>query len=261
MGSSFCSHILMQRSIQTYEQVVSVSLIYKKTSFLLTIATARHVSEIHAFAIDEEHFRFSSVDGSLILRTQVGFLAKNQLPDKAPESITIPRLSNICQRHNFNPLLCPVRAIKIYLKRTKSIRGSRTRLFIPTKGNRDIKKSTISKWIKFPIKMAYQSISKRQLPHLKIRARELRAVSASWAYFNFIPLDEVTKAAVWYSTSTFARFYLRDFQNQKANLHLLGPVVAAQKVVGARESGSTIRWKLATGQELSDTYSQISKGN
>ena len=29
MGSSFCSHILMQRSIQTYEQVISVSLIFK----------------------------------------------------------------------------------------------------------------------------------------------------------------------------------------------------------------------------------------
>ena len=50
-----------------------------KTSFLLTMATARHVSEIHAFAIDEECFRFSSIDGSLTLRTQVGLLVKNQL--------------------------------------------------------------------------------------------------------------------------------------------------------------------------------------
>ena len=94
------------------------------------------------------------MNGSLIVRTQVGFLAKNQLPDKAPESITIARLSNICQRQDFNRLLCPIRAIKIYLKRTKSIWGSRTRLFIPTKGNNDIKKSTISNWVKFAIKMA-----------------------------------------------------------------------------------------------------------
>ena len=46
-----------------------------KTSFLLTVGTARHVSEILAFAIDEEHFRFSSVDGSPTLRTQVGLFS------------------------------------------------------------------------------------------------------------------------------------------------------------------------------------------
>ena len=84
-----------------------------------------------------------------------------------------------------------MRAIKIYLKKTKSLRGSRIRLFIPTEGNHNIKKSTISNWVKFAIKMAYQSISKRRLPHLKIRAHELRALSFSWAYFNFIPLNEV----------------------------------------------------------------------
>ena len=37
-----------------------------KPSFLLAMATARNVSEIHAFAINEEYFRFSSVDGSLL---------------------------------------------------------------------------------------------------------------------------------------------------------------------------------------------------
>ena len=121
------------------------------------------------------------------------------------------------------------------LKRTKCIRGSRTRLFLPIKGNHEIRKSTISNLVKFAIKMAYHFISKRQLPHLKIRAHELRALSSPWAYFNFIPPDEVIKAAVWSSTSTFARFfarfYLRDFQN------LLGPVVAAQNVVGVEVGG------------------------
>ena len=51
-------------------------------------------SEVHAFSIDSDHLNFSNLDGSLILRTQVGFLAKNQLPSRAPDSITIPKLSN-----------------------------------------------------------------------------------------------------------------------------------------------------------------------
>ena len=227
---------------EPYEPLSTASLIHlsMKTAFLLTMATARRVSEIHAFSIDKEHLRFSSVDGSLTLRTQVGFLAKNQLPFKAPDSIFIPRLPKSHKSNNFNRLLCPVRAVKIYLKRTKSIRGNRTRLFIPTKGNHDINKSTISSWVKFTIKKAYKSISNRHIPLFKPRAHELRALSASWAYFNFIPLDEVIKAAVWSSSSTFAKFYLRDFQVQQANLRDLGSLVVAQKVVGG--GGPTFRF-------------------
>ena len=86
-----------------------------KTVFLVTMAMARRVSEVHAFSIDSGHLRFNNMDGSLILRTQVGFLAKNQLPSRAPDSITIPKLSNFCSKSdNFNRMLCPVRAVKIY---------------------------------------------------------------------------------------------------------------------------------------------------
>ena len=86
-----------------------------KTVFLVTLATARRVSEVHAFSIDSDHLRFSNLDGFLILRTQLGFLAKNQLPSRAPDSIIIPRLSNFCRKSdNFNRMLCPVSAVKIY---------------------------------------------------------------------------------------------------------------------------------------------------
>ena len=89
-----------------------------KTVFLVTLATARRVSEVHAFSIDSDHLRFSNLDGSLILRTQVGFLAKNQLRSRAPDSIIIPKLSNFCHKSdNFNRMLCPVRAIRFILIR------------------------------------------------------------------------------------------------------------------------------------------------
>ena len=218
-----------------FEPLHEASLLHlsMKTAFLLTMATARRVSEVHAFAIDKEHFRFSNIDGSLIIRTQVGFLAKNQLPTRAPDSIKIPKLSNFCAKNDsFSRLLCPIRAIKVYLKRTKILRKNRNRLFIPTRGDHDINKSTISKWVKYTIKHAYKAISTNQIKPLKIRAHELRALSASWAYFNFIPLDEIIKAAVWSNSSIFASHYLRDFSSQTSNLHDIGPVVVAQKVVG-----------------------------
>ena len=212
-----------------FDPMNSSSLFYWsiKTSFQLTKATARYVCEIHAFAIDEDHFRFSSVDSSLTLRTQIGFLAKNQLPDKAPESIWFQGFQ-IYVSHDSNHLLCQIRAVKIYLKKMKSIWGSRTRPFIPTKRNRDIKKSTIFNWVKFTIKIAYQSISKRQMPHFKVRAHELRARSSSWAHFNFIPLDEIIKAGVWSSSSFFAKFYQR-FSETKSKSSSLGPICCGPK--------------------------------
>ena len=70
---------------------------------------------------------------------------------------------------------------------------------------------------------------------LKIKAHELRALSASWSYMNKIPIEDIIKAAVWSSRSTFAKFYLRDLNTQGENLRLMGPVVSAQKVVGASQ--------------------------
>ena len=206
-----------------------------KTVFLVTLATARRVSEVHAFSIDSDHLRFSNLDGSLILRTQLGFLAKNQLPSRAPDSIIIPRLSNFYRKSdNFIRMLCPVRAVKIYLNKTKSLRKRRKRLFIPTQGDQDLAKPTLSRWVKYAIKNAYDTISKNPLSLFKPRAHELRAISASWAYMNYIPLEEILKSAVWSSTSLFASHYLRDFREQTENLRAMGPILAAQKVVGGR---------------------------
>ena len=60
---------------------------------------------------------------------------------------------------------------------------------------------------------------------MKIKAHEVRALSTSWAYLNFVPIEEIDKAAVWSSQSFFAKFYLRDMQKQQPNLQLLGPLV------------------------------------
>ena len=111
-----------------FEPLVKASLFHLsvKTLFLVTMATTRRVNEVHAFSIDPDHLRFSNMDGYLILRTQVGFLAKNQLPLRAPDSITIPKLSNFCRKSdNFHRMLCPVRAVKIYLNKTKFLRKHR----------------------------------------------------------------------------------------------------------------------------------------
>ena len=100
------------------------------------------------------------------------------------------------------------------------------------KGNHDINKGSISGWIAYTIRLAYKNLSKSKGALLKIKAHELITLSASRSYFHKTQVEDVIKAAVWTSRSTFAKFYLRDLNRKVENLRLLGPVVSAQKVVG-----------------------------
>ena len=122
-----------------------------------------------------------------------------------------PVLSHNCGRDDEERLLCPIRCLKFYLDKVKSIRGSRKRLFLPIRGKGDITAASISRWIASVIKKAYAALSERDLSFLEIRPHELRAFSTSWAFVNHTPLNEILKAAFWRNASTFSSFYLRSF--------------------------------------------------
>ena len=201
-----------------------------KVVFLLTFATAKRRSEIHALSVDPQSLRFNS-DGSVSLAFQPGFLSKNQLPSVLPPPMVVPSLSASCGRDDSDRSLCPVRALKFYLKATSVSRGSRQRLFLPLIGSGDISTATISRWVKATIKFAYSQLSPQDLTLLQVRPHELRALSSSWAFYNHAPLEDVLSAAFWRSATTFSSFYLRSFSSEVDSLHSLGPLVASQRVV------------------------------
>ena len=76
------------------------------------MAMARCICEILAFLTTSDSVHS---DGSLTIRTEWFFLAKNQLLYKVPESIKIQRLFNSCTSKDFNGLLYSIRAVKIYI--------------------------------------------------------------------------------------------------------------------------------------------------
>ena len=227
------SCVLWSLTKTPYEPLDQASLKHLtwKTVFLLTLASAKRRSEIHALSAEEGHIRFHSSDGSVTLLCQTGFLAKTQLPSMAPQPFSIPSLSKHCGRDDSDRTLCPVRALKFYLNKVKSLRNGRLRLFIPLKGGGDVSAASISRWIASTIKLAYSSLSERDLTSLRIRPHEVRALSTSWAFVNHTPLADILNAAFWKSPSTFSAFYLRSFQCQRDNLYLLGPTVVAQSVI------------------------------
>ena len=46
-----------------------------------------------------------------------------------------------------------------------------------------------------------------------------------------IDIEEILKNCSWKSHTTFSEFYLKDLTQVRDNLHSLGPITAAQKVV------------------------------
>ena len=93
--------------------------------------------------------------------------------------------------------------------------------------------ASISRWVASTIKKAYSSLSSRNVSLFKMRPHEIRALSASWAYINNVPLSEVLQAAFWRNPTTFSSFFLRSLECQQDNLHMLGPLVVAQTVVSS----------------------------
>ena len=79
--------------------------------------------------------------------------------------------------------------------------------------------------VRFAYDQKYSSTSN------KICAHELRALNASFAWLNRVPLDSVLRASFWRSEDSFIRFYLRDTAGINGKLFSLGPVVASQTVI------------------------------
>ena len=193
-----------------------------KTVFLIAFASGRRRSEVHAFSVTDVQFS----DQSVTFFTFPGFLAKNQLPSVLSPAICIPALKG----QGDTPLLCPVRALRIYLTRVFPRRKNRKRVFISHLENyqKEISSDTVSRWIVQTIRFAYEG-SSLELP--KVNAHEVRALASSWAWFNRVALEDILRASYWSSENSFIRFYLRDISTLSRSLARLGPMVAAQSVI------------------------------
>ena len=120
------------------------------------------------------------------LITEPGFLAKNQKPQDSTPRIVIPQLGPTVGDHP-DRKLCPVRALKAYLERTKEpeVRRGRTKLFLnPKKPESDISPVHISIWIKKLVQDAHEQAGVEHLRLAKVLAHDVRKFSAFWAAFN-----------------------------------------------------------------------------
>ena len=204
-----------------------------KTVFLVAIATGCRRSELHTLARSS---LVSLPNGEgIVLYPRAGFRSKNENrknPDSIFTSVRIKALAPFLNNDDEDKRLCPVRAIKHYLARTKAAGLRDDRLFVSIQENRVIPISapTVSRWIKDTVVIAYDNLNKDQKGFFRVKAHDTRAMATSLAKLNNIPMDSILKAARWSSQTTFINFYLRDLQVNADKLYSLGPIVAAQHI-------------------------------
>ena len=202
-----------------------------KTAFLLALASGKRRSEIHAWVANkvsnpgqwEKVALFPSSD----------FIAQRRF--SSVSLVTIPALTTIVDRQfKEDRALCPVRALRYYLDRTKDLRGSRSLLFISFKKGHtsDIRPATLSSWLNQTILLCYKQADQQALDLVRVKAHDIRAFAATKAFYGGVSVDQIMQACHWKAHNTFTNFYLKDLTwSDKDNNIYLGPVVAAQQVL------------------------------
>ena len=231
--------VLLSLTKEPYEPMLEASLNYvtQKTVFLLTLASAKRVSEVHAFSSE---VLFSPDFSQATLDFIPGFMSKTHRadnPSTALDPVIIPALAPTLSPDLPDVTLCPVRALRLYLRLTSHKRLKRhSRLFVAYKEGHqgDIRKTTLAGWSKAVIQSAYMqaSVDHAKMANIpKLEQRELRAFGATLAYEQHHSLLEVMRAAQWRSAGTFSSHYFRDAPSTTEGLSSLGPIVAGQVIV------------------------------
>ncbi len=187
-------------------QSVELKFLSLKTVLLSALATVKRVGDLQAFSVDDSCLEFGPADSHVVLRPRPGYVPKVPTMPFRDQVVNLQALP----REEADPaiaLLCPVRALRIYVDRTQSFRTS-DQLFVCFGGQqkgRAVSKQRLAHWIVEAIVLAYQA---RCLPcPLGVRAHSTRGVASSWALARGASIADICKAAGWATPNTFARFY------------------------------------------------------
>ena len=170
-----------------------------KTLFLLALATAKRVGELQALS---SLVTFVGADACLSYIPQ--FVAKSEsLTRSIPRSFLVKSLADFAAGLDTDLLLCPVRALRLYLPRARSLSPGRHRLFVsPRRPSRAMSKNAVSFFLREVISAAGAA-----RPHVgSLRAHDVRSVSTSVAFHRNWSVSSVLESATWASSLCFLHF-------------------------------------------------------
>ena len=149
------------------------------------------------------------------------FVAKTETQLRPlPREFLLLGLRSILGQDDEERLLCPVRALQYYLRRTDGPSRPRT-LFVSVKDRtRPMSKAAVSYFIKLVIRTTHEAFPNQAAQLLNVKAHEVRAVATSLLWLKNKRLSDVMEAACWRTPSVFTNHYLRLVQREQEGVSL-----------------------------------------
>ncbi len=185
---------------------VELKFLSLKTALLTALTSIKRVGDLQAFSVSEECLVFGPVYSHVVLRPRPGYVPKVPTTPFRDQVVNLQALPS----EEADPalaLLCPVRALRIYVTRTRSVRSSE-QLFVCHGGQQKgkaVSKQRLVHWVVEAVALAYQS--QGEPCPLGVRAHSTRSVASSHALAHGASLADICRAAGWATPNTFARFY------------------------------------------------------
>ena len=144
----------------------SPGLFRVKTVFLIAITSGQRHSSLQTLSMEPGHLRWENSGVHWIPRASL--FAKNQTASSGSVEIFLPSLASHSSVEE-DKVWCPVRSLRWYLDRTKSLRSSSDLFVTTTAPHRAASKDTVSRWLMDCIKLAGDDVFRRVPFGLMIR--------------------------------------------------------------------------------------------
>ena len=215
-------------AIHGTDRHISLELLSYKTAFLVALASGARGSELVALSRASHNLEFTTLASGVkqvSIRMVPKFIPQNQRPEIIPEPIKFPGIAHLFPNEP-ERLLCPVRALGLYIVKSadRAQNDPLENLFVHFNSATQLFTTHFRRWVAETIRLTYENSSKSDLP--KIKAHDVRGISASIAFYRNTPLKDLCGLIGWKSSNVFVRHYLRDMA---ANTELQDiPLVAAR---------------------------------
>ena len=215
-------------TINGADRQISLELLSYKTAFLVALASGARGSELVALSRASHNLDFTMLPSGakqVSIRMVPKFIPKNQRPEVIPEPIVFPGMAHLFPKDP-ERLLCPVQALGLYIVRSaeRAQTDPLEKLFVHFTPNTQLFTTHFRRWVAETIPLTYENSSQSDLP--KIKAHDVRGISASIAYYRNTPLKELCGLIGWKSSNVFVRHYLRDMASDTELQDI--PLVAAR---------------------------------
>lgn len=184
-----------------------------KTALLLALVSAKRAGELTALSVSPSCLMLNEDGSFALLRPNPAFLPKNINSSFRSRDIVLKAfhpLPHASEAEAELHLLCPVRALAMYVKRSAAFRSTQ-QLFVCYSDacrGRALSKQRLSRWICEGVCLAYSQ--QGLAPPLGVKAHSTRGVAASTALLSGVSVEDICAAASWSSPDPFVRFYMLD---------------------------------------------------